>query len=66
MNTEQIINHLTEQASRSEPWKVRKLITELRRRIDNNLPIPAGDTTVTPEVAETIIMFLDQFARDRK
>lgn len=58
-----IIATLTEQAQRSPGWKVQKLIDELRRRIDNHLPIPAGNTTVSADVAEAVIKAIRPYAR---
>lgn len=63
MTTEQIIATVVEQAQRSESWKVQKLIDELRRRIDNGLPIPAGGTTVSAEVAEQVIVAIRPYAK---
>lgn len=57
-----IIDTMVAQASRAEGWKVGKLIAELRRRIDNHLPIPAGNTTVSVEVAEAVIAAIQPYA----
>lgn len=58
-----IIDTMIAQASKAENWKVQKLIAELRRRIDNNLPIPAGNATVSVAVAEAIITSIRPYAR---
>lgn len=57
-----IITTVIEQAKRSPDWKVQKLIDELQRRIDGNLPIPAGNTTVSVAVAEAIIVAIRSYA----
>ena len=63
MTTDEIINTMIEQAKRSENWKVQKLIAELRRRIDNNLSIPAGNTTISADVAEAVIVAIRPYAK---
>jgi hypothetical protein len=57
-----IIDTMVAQASRAEGWKVTKLINELRRRIDNQLPIPAGNATVSTTVAEAVIAAIQPYA----
>ncbi len=62
-NAEQvIIDTMIAQASRAEGWKVAKLVNELQRRIDNQLPIPAGNTTVSADVAKAVIVAIQQYA----
>jgi len=57
-----IINTVVAGAQRSEAWKVQKLIDELRRRIDNHQPIPAGGKMVSVEVAEAVILAIQPYA----
>lgn len=58
-----IITTLTEQAKSQPAWKVQKLIAELRRRIDNDLDIPAGGKNVSTDVAEAVIVAIQSYAR---
>lgn len=65
MDTQTIIDTLIAQAKRSEPRKVQSLINELERRIASNLPIPAGATTISPDVARTVIAAIQPYARSK-
>lgn len=63
MDAQTIIGTVVEQAKRQEAWRVQKLIVELRRRIDNNLPIPAAGQAIDVETAEAVIAAITPYAQ---